>query len=95
MVAEALARGVPVIVGSATAARDLVQDGVNGLLCAPGSLDSLIGSLRRLQDDDCAARMGANAFAMYWANPLSMSAHIDQLLGAYQAISGVAAGGHA
>jgi glycosyltransferase involved in cell wall biosynthesis len=93
VVAEALARGVPVIVARATAARDLVRDGVNGLLCEPGSLEGLVASLRRLQDDDCAARMGQNAFAMYWANPLSSSAHVDQLLGAYRSIGLVAAGG--
>jgi glycosyltransferase involved in cell wall biosynthesis len=95
VVAEALARGVPAIVGSATAARDLVQDGVNGLVCEPGSLEGLIAGLRRLQDDDGAARMGENAFAMYWANPLSLSAHVDQLLGAYRAIGLVAGGGPA
>jgi glycosyltransferase involved in cell wall biosynthesis len=93
VVAEALARGVPVIVASATAARDLVRDGVNGLLCEPGSLEGLVAGLRRLQDDDCAALMGENAFAMYWANPLSRSAHVDQLLGAYHSIGLVAAGG--
>jgi hypothetical protein len=37
--------------------------------------------------------MGENAFAMYWANPLSRSAHVDQLLGAYRSIGLVAAGG--
>jgi glycosyltransferase involved in cell wall biosynthesis len=93
VVAEALARGVPVIVANATAARDLVRDGVNGLLCEPGSLEGLVASLRRLQEDDCAARMGQNAFAMYWADPLSSSAHVDQLLGAYRSIGLVAAGG--
>jgi glycosyltransferase involved in cell wall biosynthesis len=95
VVAEALARGVPAIVASTTAARDLIQDGVNGVLCEPGSLESLIASLRRLQDDDGAALMGKNAFAMYWANPLSMEAHVDQLLGAYRAIGRIAAGARA
>lgn len=84
VVAEALARGVPAIVSSATAGRDLIQDGVNGLLCEPGSLEALVASLQRLQDDDRAALMGENAFALYWANPLSVSAHLDQLLAAYR-----------
>jgi glycosyltransferase involved in cell wall biosynthesis len=84
VVAEALARGVPAIVGRATAARDLIRDGVNGLLCEPGSLEALVASLQRLQDDDCAAVMGANAFALYWADPLSVSAHVDRLLVAYR-----------
>jgi glycosyltransferase involved in cell wall biosynthesis len=83
-VAEALARGVPAIVSSATGARDLIRDGVNGLLCEPGSLEALVGSLQRLRDDDCAAVMGENAFALYWANPLSVSAHVDRLLAAYR-----------
>jgi glycosyltransferase involved in cell wall biosynthesis len=83
-VAEALARGVPALVSSATGARDLIRDGVNGLLCEPGSLEALVASLQRLRDDDCAALMGANAFALYWANPLSVSAHLDRLLAAYR-----------
>ena len=86
VVAEALARGVPAIVGSTTGARDLIRHGVNGLLCEPGSLESLVASLRRLQDDDCAAAMGDNAFAMYWTRPLSVAAHLDRLLAAYRAI---------
>jgi glycosyltransferase involved in cell wall biosynthesis len=86
VVAEALARGVPAIVSIATAARDLIRDGVNGLLCEPGSLEALVASLKHLQDDDCAAAMGECAFAMYWANPLSMSAHLDRLLAAYRSI---------
>ena len=84
VVAEALARGVPAIVSSATAGRDLIRDGVNGLLCEPGSLEALVASLQRLQDDDRAALMGENAFALYWANPLSVAAHLDQLLAAYR-----------
>jgi glycosyltransferase involved in cell wall biosynthesis len=87
VVAEALARGVPAIVGSATGARDLIGDGVNGLLCEPGSFEDLVASLRRLQDDECATAMGENAFAMYWASPLSISTHLDRLLGVYRSIS--------
>jgi glycosyltransferase involved in cell wall biosynthesis len=84
VVAEALARGVPAIVSSATGARDLIRNGVNGLLCEPDSLEALVASLQRLQVDECAARMGENAFALYWANPLSVSAHLDRLLAAYR-----------
>jgi glycosyltransferase involved in cell wall biosynthesis len=86
VVAEALARGVPAIVSKATGARDLIRDGVNGLLWEPGSFDDLVASLRRLQEDDRAAAMGESAFAMYWADPPSVSVHVDQLLGAYRSI---------
>jgi glycosyltransferase involved in cell wall biosynthesis len=92
VVAEALARGVPAIVSSATAARDLIRDGVNGLLCEPGSLEDLAAGLRRLRNDDCAAAMGENAFALYWADPLSTSVHLDRLLDAYRSIGLAAAG---
>jgi glycosyltransferase involved in cell wall biosynthesis len=92
VVAEALARGVPAIVASATAARDLIRDGVNGLLCEPGSLEDLAAGLRRLRDDDYAAAMGENAFAVYWADPLSTSVHLDRLLDAYRSIGLAAAG---
>jgi glycosyltransferase involved in cell wall biosynthesis len=84
VVAEALARGVPAIVSSATGARDLIRDGVNGLLCEPGSLEALVASLHQLQDAERAALMGENAFSLYWANPLSVSAHLDRLLAAYR-----------
>ena len=91
VVAEALARGVPAIVSSTTAARDLIRDGINGLLCEPDSFEALVARLELLRNDDRAARMGENAFTMYWANPLSVSAHLERLLAAYRS-SGLGAG---
>jgi glycosyltransferase involved in cell wall biosynthesis len=85
VVAEALARGVPAIVSSSTGARDLIQDGVNGLLGEPGSLEALVAGLQRLQEAERAALMGENAFALYWANPMSVSAHLGRLLDVYRA----------
>jgi hypothetical protein len=36
--------------------------------------------------------MGENAFAVYWADPLSTSVHLDRLLDAYRSIGLAAAG---
>jgi glycosyltransferase involved in cell wall biosynthesis len=86
VVAEALARGVPAIVSRVTGACDLIQEGVNGLLCQPGDLAGLTTSIRRLQDGHEAERLGRNAFTMYWERPLSVSAHVDRLIAVYQTI---------
>jgi glycosyltransferase involved in cell wall biosynthesis len=62
VVIEAFARGRCVI-GSRTAGmRDLVDDGENGLLVAPGDTEALAGALGRvLRDRSLAERLGAEA----------------------------------
>jgi glycosyltransferase involved in cell wall biosynthesis len=56
---EAMATGLPVILGQTIGAAELVRDGINGLLCDPHQPESLGNQLRRLRDDpELAARLG-------------------------------------
>jgi colanic acid/amylovoran biosynthesis glycosyltransferase len=48
---EAMALGVPVLTTRVMGIPELVEDGVTGLLVAPGSRDALVAGLRRLIED--------------------------------------------
>ena len=62
---EALAAGLPLVVARSPAADDLVQDGVNGLLCGASAPDLAGGMVRMLGDPAALARLrqGAQASA--------------------------------
>jgi glycosyltransferase involved in cell wall biosynthesis len=47
----ALAMGKPLITGDSPAARQLLEDGKNVILCEMGSSDALVDAIRRLQRD--------------------------------------------
>lgn len=56
---EAMASGKPVVATRIAGISELVEDGVNGLMAAPGDLDGLVDALDRLiRDGDLRARMG-------------------------------------
>jgi colanic acid/amylovoran biosynthesis glycosyltransferase len=48
---EAMALGVPVLTTRVMGIPELVEDGISGLVVAPGSRDELVAGLRRLIDD--------------------------------------------
>jgi D-inositol-3-phosphate glycosyltransferase len=54
---------VPVLAASVFGLPELIEDGVNGLLCAPRDVDALVAGLRRLLSLDLEerARLGAAA----------------------------------
>jgi glycosyltransferase involved in cell wall biosynthesis len=83
---EALACGTPVIVSDACAGREAVTDGETGFWFRSGDPDALAAHLRRLSDDDLAARMGRAAYDRYWAAPLSLDAHLDRLGNVYETV---------
>src|SRR5205085_10303300 len=61
-IAEAMASAVPVVAFDVPGVRELVRDGVDGLLVEPGDVDSLAAALRRLWDDAALrSRMGLEA----------------------------------
>ena len=67
---EALATGVPVIGADAGGLPEVVENGVSGVLCAPGDVDAmaagaieLLGNARRWQAASAAARVRAREFA--------------------------------
>lgn len=62
-VLEAMAFEVPELAASVFGLPELIEDGVNGLLCAPRDIDALVAGLRRLLslDPEERARLGAAA----------------------------------
>jgi glycosyltransferase involved in cell wall biosynthesis len=64
VILEAMAAGLPVVATTTGAAPEIIQDGVNGLLVNPGSLDQLYAAVGRLlSDETLAVRISRNARA--------------------------------
>ena len=63
VIIEAMAFGLPVLGTRVFGIPELIEDGVNGLLCEPQDLDALEEGLRRLLSltEDEAARLGEAA----------------------------------
>jgi glycosyltransferase involved in cell wall biosynthesis len=53
---EAMAAGKPVVASALSGVAELVEDGVNGLLVAPGDAEALAVALERLLDGPQVAR---------------------------------------
>ena len=61
-VLEAFAHGLPVVATRVGGVPEVVQDGINGLLCDLGDIEQMTqGILRILNDDDLCAMLGAKA----------------------------------
>ena len=86
VVLEALARGIPVIASSKTGAADFIREGINGYLIDPADLAALKARMTDLMDDGVAQRMGQEAYARYWADPLTAQVHVSRLLEVYQSV---------
>jgi glycosyltransferase involved in cell wall biosynthesis len=64
-VVEAMARGLPVIASDVAALPELVDDGDNGLLVAPGDAAGLRAAMLRLMTDrEMRLRMGERSFSV-------------------------------
>lgn len=87
---EAMALGVPVVIGRETGMASLVTHGSDGLLVEAGDVAGLAAALTRMQDDAQAAHMGARAYARYWADPLTLGRHVERILESYRAALGLA-----
>jgi glycosyltransferase involved in cell wall biosynthesis len=89
VVVEAAAAGVPSIVSDRCAATDFIRHGVNGLLFANGSAESLASQMAGLAADHSgAARLGRAAYDWYWGDPWSVERHVDDLLRIYGDLAG-------
>lgn len=76
---DAMARGIPPVVPSDTAATEWFEDGAEGLVFERGNVASLARALERLRDDAEVTRLGRAAHARFWADPPTMDAHLDRL----------------
>ncbi|MGB0919770.1 MAG: glycosyltransferase family 4 protein [Alphaproteobacteria bacterium] len=81
---EALAKGVPVIVGGWNAAAEGVKHGETGLIYENSA--DLATMLEQAKSDNLIARLSTQAYAQYWANPLTIDRHVDRLLDVYEQI---------
>ena len=62
VVAEAMACGKPVIAARTSALPELIENGENGILCSPDSVEEFIAAIRQLQNDkDYADKMALKA----------------------------------
>jgi len=78
-VQEAAALGLPTIASDKCAARDDVEDGVNGLIFEGGNVDDLAAKMIVLQDTASANKMGEEAHRRFWADPPTVQKHLDGL----------------
>jgi glycosyltransferase involved in cell wall biosynthesis len=80
---EALARGVPVICGTWSAAAEVVEDGKTGLHVFEPSVDQLVKSIRMLRDGDHPV------FSTIRSHPIPLTsdrAHLERLTAVYAAV---------
>jgi len=85
VVLEAAAHGIPCIVPDTSAAREMIEDGVTGLLFQGGNETDLRAKMRRLQDPEVASALGRAAYDRFWASDFaSLDAHVASLEGIYR-----------
>ena len=77
-VAEMLALGIPCIVGDKTAAAELIENGVNGILYKTGDINSLINAIKNFENTESAY----NNFD-FDIEDFSVRNHVENLLKVY------------
>jgi glycosyltransferase involved in cell wall biosynthesis len=81
--------GIPVVATDVGGTREVIQHGTTGWLVAPGSLEALVGGIRRFLCEPTAfARMAASGRARIEAE-FSLAARTQRQTGIYAEIAGV------
>ncbi|MEU3748046.1 MULTISPECIES: glycosyltransferase [Streptomyces] len=94
VVAEAMAAGVPAVAAAHGAFVELVDDGVTGLLHAPGDAASLAARLRRIATDPALNREMGQAARRRYERDFSPAVGLERLVEEYHAaIAGWSGGG--
>lgn len=88
VVLEAAALGIPAIVPSGTAPRELIVPGDTGLEFVRGDVDDLATQLREIASDALVERMSVGAYDAFWKQPPTMARHIAGLLATYRSTLG-------
>ena len=81
---EAMALGVPVIASDIGGARNIIDDGVTGIIVRPGQPDDLGAALRAVLDDSAGARVMADRARQEVALRFSLARLTEQTLAAYE-----------
>lgn len=85
---EAMALGVPVVLAREMGASARIDDRRNGMVFATGDQAGLVQALREMADPQTARRLGLQAHADYWADPLTLARHVERLVAAYCIVAG-------
>ncbi|MFE6066881.1 glycosyltransferase family 4 protein [Streptomyces sp. NPDC056525] len=93
VVAEAMAAGVPAVAAAHGAFVELVEDGVTGLLHAPGDPSSLADRLRRITAEPDRNREMGEAARRRYEKGFSPSVGLERLLEEYRTAIAVRSGG--
>lgn len=83
VVLEAAALGIPAIVPTGTAVRDLVEPGTTGLTFERSDAVDLAAQLLRCADDGLIEGLSRAAYTTFWNNPRAMRTHVSRLLVTY------------
>ena len=85
VVLEAAAHGIPSIVPDTSAASEIIEDGVTGLLFRGGDEADLRSRMLQLNNPEFAATLGRNAYDRFWATEHpSLDAHTRSLEAIYE-----------
>ncbi|MFE7579979.1 glycosyltransferase [Streptomyces gardneri] len=93
VVAEAMAAGVPAVAAAHGAFVELVDDGVTGLLHAPGDAASLAARLRRIATDPALNREMGRAARRRYERDFSPAVGLERLVEEYRAATAGRYGG--
>lgn len=84
-VVEAMAYGRPIVATAAGGIAEMIEDGVNGLLCQPGDPDCLAAKIRLLIEDPALRlRLGQAARRSYEQGPFHPTAVCDCFVSIYR-----------
>lgn len=85
-VLEAKALGTPVVVSDLCAAREAIEDGVDGLWFKSAEVSALAEALARIKDDAFVTRLSRAAYESFWRDPPTLDAHAARLAAVYDAM---------
>jgi glycosyltransferase involved in cell wall biosynthesis len=87
VVLEAMAQGTPVVASAVGGTPELVEDGVTGLLVAPGDVDGLARALAQVLDDPKLARLLGEAGRRRVREEFSATEAAERILRLYESAS--------
>ena len=86
VVAEAMACGKPVIAARTSSLPELIENGKNGILCSPDSIDEFVGAIKKIQyEKELAKNIGLNA-RMSIVNKFTLGQMVDKYIELYESI---------